>query len=189
MKINLILTIVLFLNTIHLCKAEKQDSTLIWISQANDLHKKGQYIDALKTYDKILKSNSNNGLNGLAWYGKYITLDKLEKYDEALKCCYKLTKLEPQKGTGWYITGLTLVKLNRYDEAFKAYAKTIELSADYAEAWYGKATVFAFQKDKKGVIENLQKAINLKSSLKIDAKKDEKFKDMWSDADFLRLVE
>jgi len=55
------------------------------------------------------------------WYNKGITLDNLEKYDEAIICYNEVIRLNPEYLDVWREKGDVLVKLGKYDKARKCF--------------------------------------------------------------------
>ncbi|MHB8280911.1 MAG: tetratricopeptide repeat protein, partial [Candidatus Humimicrobiaceae bacterium] len=55
-----------------------------WISKGLALHRLGKYDEAIKSFNKAIRINPENGR---AWISKGGVLDNLGKYDEAIKCC------------------------------------------------------------------------------------------------------
>ena len=64
----------------------------------------------------------------MAWTGKGIALNDLNKSDEAIKAYDKAIEISPQNPMAWYNKGAALDNLNKTDESKKAYDKAIEIN-------------------------------------------------------------
>jgi tetratricopeptide (TPR) repeat protein len=58
-----------------------------------------------------------------AWSNKGYVLDKLSKYDEAIKACEKAIESDQNFTLAWYNQGVALKSLGRTTEAEAAFAK------------------------------------------------------------------
>lgn len=67
--------------------------------------------------------------------------------------------------------------------------KALELSPNYPELIYNRACIYCLMGDKANAIVELEKAIKLNPSFKLNAKIDEDFKNLYNDADFKKLTE
>ena len=74
-------------------------------------------------YDEAIKIYSSFN----AWYNKGLALNKLGRYDEAIKAYDEAIRLDPNYAYPWYNRGRTLKLLGRTTEADAAFAKTREL--------------------------------------------------------------
>jgi len=165
----------------------KPDLAEAWYNKGAALGNLGRHGEALKAFDKAIELKPDYAE---AWDNKGVALSKLGRQEEgALAAHEKAIALKPDDAEAWTNKGAALANLGRYDEALKACDKAIELKPDYANAWYNKACAYSLMKDKSKALENLAKAISLDSKYKEKSKKDEDFKDLWGDPDFLKLVE
>jgi len=71
----------------------------------------------------------------------------------------------------------------------KRYRKIIEAKSDYASSWYNMVCFYSLLCKKEEAIKNLKRAIELDSSFKEKATKENDFKNLWEDEDFKKLVE
>jgi tetratricopeptide (TPR) repeat protein len=94
----------------------------------------------------------------------------------------------PLKYDDYMSRAIDLYYKRAYEVALIAYEKAIELKPDYADAWFNKACLYALKGDKQNALENLSKAIELDVKNKEMAKRDEDFKNLWDDEDFLKIV-
>ena len=95
-----------------------------WVRLGNRLAKLQSYADAVVCYNIGLKVNSNNIA---ALYGKGLVLNDLGKYDDAIGCYDRITRLDPAKSMNpLNAKGLALNNLGKYDNANRVYDKVIE---------------------------------------------------------------
>jgi Tfp pilus assembly protein PilF len=62
-----------------------------------------------------------------AWNNKGVVLDKLGKYDEAIKCYDKATEIDSKYLLAWTNKAKSLIALSRYPDAEQCYMKASEL--------------------------------------------------------------
>ena len=106
-----------------------------YFNRGLDYGYKGEYEEALKSYDKAIELNPDDAL---AWSNKGAALDNLGKHEEAIKSYDKAIKINPDNEIVWSNKGIALHKLGKYEEAVKPFDKALELEPDYVDAWYNK---------------------------------------------------
>ncbi|TRZ90245.1 MAG: tetratricopeptide repeat protein [Methanosarcinales archaeon] len=99
--------------------------------------------------------------NAQEWYNKGITLGKLGKYDEAIKCYDKAIEIDPEDLDTWNNKGVALFNLGKYDEAIECYDKSIEINPEHVLAWILKGLVLEYYKKYDEAIECYDKAIEI----------------------------
>jgi tetratricopeptide (TPR) repeat protein len=124
-----------------------------------NLFYKGQYEEALKTFDKVIELKPDDAD---AWSNKGAALGKLDQYEEALKAYDKAIELKPDDADAWYNKGVALGEFDQYEEALKAYDKAIELKPDDADAWSNKGAVLGELDQYEEALKAYDKAIELK---------------------------
>ena len=70
----------------------------------------------------------------MAWTGKGMALNALNKSDEAIKAYDKAIEIDPQKSEAWNNKGVALDNLNKPDEAIKAFENAIEINPQNSNA-------------------------------------------------------
>lgn len=90
-----------------------------------------RYNEALKTIDKILKDQPQNGLATL-WKG--VCLISTGKKQESIDVFKSLTTVEPNNSAGHYNLGIAFEYNKQYNEAIKSFEKTISLNFEFASA-------------------------------------------------------
>lgn len=163
----------------------KPDWSEAWNNKGIALYELKHYDKALKAYQKAIELKSNYAE---AWNNKGNTLLELEKFDEAIKDYEKAIELKPDNAEAWSNKGVAFGKLNRLEEALKAHDKSIELRPDCARCWYNRACIYSLKSDKENTLANLSKAIKLDAKYKENAKKDEDFKNLWTDSEFKKIT-
>jgi len=76
---------------------------------------------------QCLGNNRSNQNCAEIWHRKGLELQKLKRYNEALRCFDKATQLEPNNANYWYSKGILLKYLNRYEEASQCFDKATQL--------------------------------------------------------------
>jgi len=87
----------------------------------------GRYREAIVSFDKALKIDSNN-LKTL--YIKGVALYRLNKNMEAIKIYNKILEMTPKNYKVFHYKALALFKLDRHEEAIKIYDESLELSSE-----------------------------------------------------------
>jgi tetratricopeptide (TPR) repeat protein len=94
-----------------------------------------------------------------------ITLQKLERLDEAAACCRQAIALKPDFAEAHSNLGITLKNLGRLEEALASYRQAIALKPDFAEAHYNVGLILHMEGHVEAGIENLAKADDIDSNL------------------------
>ena len=79
--------------------------------------------------------------------------------------------------------------MGRYHEALQPLGKAIQLNPRFGGAFYNLAAAYAHLRDKGNVIKWLNKAILLDPALASEAQRDDDFKSLHSDPDFLAITQ
>lgn len=156
-----------------------------WLGKGIVLDKQEKYDEALIACEKTIELKPEEAFT---WNNKGVTLNNLERFEEALKPIEKALEIMPTYALAWVNKGKGLIKLKRYDESLEAHKKAVEIDSDIAVAWFNIACIYAIKKDKKNMLINLAKAVELDPKLKEEAKKDEDFKGYLEDKDFQKIT-
>jgi len=119
---------------------------------------KGEYEEALKKSEEMIKVEENNAF---AWVTKGIAMITLRKHEEALEAFSKSIELDPEDAPAWFGKGLALWVLDRPGEALEASSKSIELYPKNAYAWFSKGLVLSNLKRHEEALEAFSKSIEL----------------------------
>jgi tetratricopeptide (TPR) repeat protein len=94
-------------------------------------HRQGRFVDATKTYEKVLKKAPKElaALNLLA-----DALLNLGKNTRALKAASRAITLKPDMPGTWMVQGCAQRKLGKLDDAITSLETALELKPDYADA-------------------------------------------------------
>ena len=130
-----------------------------YLMLGNVEYKKANFTKAIEFYEKAIEIKPDFAL---AWNNKGVTLDDLNRLDEALKAYEKTIEIKPDDVKAWDNKGVTLGKLDRHDEALKSFEKTIEIKPDDAEAWDHKGVALAKLNKLDEALKAHEKAIEIK---------------------------
>ena len=89
------------------------------------------------------------------------TLDRQEKYEEAIAAYEKAIQLNPQYADAYYNLVNTLDEIEKYEEAMAAYQKAIQLNPQYASAYNNLGNTLDEIEKYEEAIAAYQKAIQL----------------------------
>ena len=90
-----------------------------------------------------------------------MSLDCLQRYEEAIECYEQAITLTPQFDSFWDSKGTTLQCLKRYDEANICYDEAIKLNSQNANVWKFKGIGLFEMKQYKEALESIYKSIEL----------------------------
>lgn len=156
-----------------------------YMKRGHDFYLKEDYEYALKAFNNAIELEPKNAK---AWLSKGVVLRRLERFEEALEDYEKAIEIRPDWALAWSNKCGSLIRLGNLEEALKVCEKAISLKDDFDGPWYNKACLYALKKDKKNALLSLSKAINLDSTNKEEAKKDEDFKELWDDKEFIKIT-
>jgi len=119
---------------------------------------KGEYEEALKKSEEMIKVEENNAF---AWVTKGIAMITLWKHEEALEAFSKSIELDPEDAHAWFGKGLALWVLDRPGEALEALSESIMLDPKNAYAWFSKGLVLSNLTRHEEALEASSKSIEL----------------------------
>ena len=106
-----------------------------WYNEGIDLHRSGNYKEAIQCYDRALKIDPKGA--GV-WNNKGVAFKNLGHYDEAVQCYDRALKIDPKYARAWLNKSVALGNLGCYDEAIQCYDRALEIDPKDADAWYSK---------------------------------------------------
>ena len=107
-------------------------------------------------------------------------LGALENYSEGIEAIDKAISQDPGRQDLWGMTAGGLAKLGKFDDALSAINKGMELAPNDPYNIYNRACIYCLMGDKANALADLEKAISLNQSLKLQAPRDEDFKKLIS---------
>jgi serine/threonine protein kinase/lipoprotein NlpI len=111
--------------------------------KAKDLHKSGQYLDAIRIYDSLLIQKPSDGnLHYLMGAAK----QKVGQEHEALKQFETAVQLDPKLDGAWEQIGYIKTQTENYPEAETAFQKALNLNPNSGGALAGLAQVYVMTK-------------------------------------------
>lgn len=147
-----------------------------------------RYGEALEALNKATELFCNLNLPNNALYVYTETqelLFKHNRYDEALEAFHKTLEILRRYYYYDYGTALCIQTVDLWaDEEFIV----ITMKPEFAGAWYEIACAYLLKGDKEVALASLAKAIELDAKYKENAKKDGRFKNLWEDEDFKKIV-
>jgi len=164
----------------------KPDYAVAYNNRGNAYIDQGKYSEAITDYNQALKLKPdyavayNNRGNAYINQGKYS--EAITDYNQALK-------LKPDFAVAYNNRGDAYIDQGKYSEAIADYNQALKLKPDdFAKAYYNKACVHSLKREVKEAIENLQRAIDLDSTLRDFAKTDSDFDNIRQDQQFRALM-
>ena len=157
-----------------------------FLSRGMNFYYREDYDSSLSVIEKGIESYSDDFD---LWVAKGVILDKLERYQEALKSADIAINLDLNQYTAWCNRGVFLHKLGQYDEALSAYDKSLALAPEDPNTFFNIACCYSLMDNKGKMLEYLEKAITKDQAYKEQAKEDTDFKEYLDDEEFKNLTE
>ena len=162
------------------------------LNKAYALIIEGKYKEALKVYDTI---TSKDQYNTEAWLRKGICLFYLgrkynsQEYHKQSDAIYdKVLKLEPQNKRALHMKGVAAYYLGNTQLANKYYDEVLAIDQNFGPSLYNKACNLSRLGNKAVALEFLQKAISSDKKYKQWANKDDAFKGLRNNPEFIKLT-
>ena len=127
-----------------------------WVKKGNLLREQGDYIGAIKAYDKAITLDPNSAI---PWNNRGLALVDLGRYDEAIDAYDQAIALGFNNTYLWTYKGRALVNLERYEDAIEAFDQAIAFDQNYIFTWYGKGDALASLGKYEEAIEAYDQAI------------------------------
>src|SRR3989440_370950 len=129
----------------RLVMTEPKDALGLNLNKGSVLLNLSLYEEALEAYEQAL-ANFNQTPPSLyspfilvsIWSGIGQTLDKLNRYEEALFAFNKALEIDPKNDTVWYHKGHTLLDQDQYADALAVFKETISIDSTKASSWCAK---------------------------------------------------
>lgn len=96
------------------------------------LQQAGQFADAIKAYDKVLKASPRHLA---ALVNKGVALRRAGRQKEAMACFWQALSFAPDSVEAWHNAGNTLLDLERFDEAEAALKAAMARAPEIADIW------------------------------------------------------
>lgn len=107
----------------HIRIEERDEKRAEWLDKAERLKKEGQYENAIKHWDLVIRANLDR--NGWVHYLKGCTLAELDRPEEAAECLEDALEIDPVFSQCALELGRVFHKLGRWAEARSAFKKVI----------------------------------------------------------------
>jgi tetratricopeptide (TPR) repeat protein len=127
--------------------------------------------------------------SAVAWLNRGLSLQVLERYEDAVASFDKVIELDSQSHKAWNYKGYMLVQLEKDQEALECFDNALEIKPDFAAAFYNKASCYALQAEVKLAAQNLQQAIDLNPRYREEVKSDPDFEGLVDNDRFWDLME
>lgn len=160
-------------------------NTAIMFFKSFILAEYGKNEESLAIAEKLIQLQPDSAVNHV---GKGQVLYELQRYNEALEAFNKAISLEPKRYDLYGMKASVLSKQQKFDEAVSAMDKGIEVNPGYAANFYNRACFYCLKGDKKLALTDLAKAISMNPRFRQSAVKDEDFKTLYEDEEFISLT-
>ncbi|NEO97416.1 MAG: tetratricopeptide repeat protein [Symploca sp. SIO2E9] len=113
-----------------------QDKTLVSDDDGStELKSKDVLLKSLESYDKVIKLDPNDAK---AWAERGVSLQLIERYEEAIVSYNKAIELDPNYALAWACRGFSLESLKCYEDALDSYNKVVKLGFNNDWVWVNR---------------------------------------------------
>ena len=119
----------------------KPNLYMAWNNYANLLADLGKHDECIKLMDQAVKSVKSDKEIAVCLDWKGVSLGRLEKYEESLKCFQEANSLDPTNALPLNNIAHALQHLDRADEALEIINKVLEMDKTKALYWETKGEV------------------------------------------------
>lgn len=165
----------------------ESDSTKQMIQKAQDLLKQGNTEEASKIYVNIIGSQPDNKEAVQGWLFANMKRAPSGKED-AIKLLEELGKSYPDNSAIVFFKAFIEAEYGHNDEALASINKAFEIEPGQAVNFYNRACIYCLKGEKANSFADLRKAISVNPGFKANARKDEDFKSLYNDEDFIMLT-
>ncbi len=110
------------------------------VEHAHDLYERGRWEEAICELRRAIEINPTIG----AWYFNLgITLDMMERHDEALAAYRKALSLEPEDLETLNAAGTDCVRIGRYKQAIRFFERAQQLDAGFEPCYCNRITAYS----------------------------------------------
>jgi tetratricopeptide (TPR) repeat protein len=138
--------------------------TLYYMEKGNDSFAKGDYFEAIRQYDVVLKDPTYSYM----WYNKGIALSKLRRHYESIQSYDNALHINPNYANTWFSRGVALDELDRHIEAIQCYNIALQIYPNFALAWNNKAKSLVHLGNYYEAIQCADRALELDPNLVIE---------------------
>ena len=110
-------------------------SNEIWLDLGISYNNLGRYNDAIKCFERIVRTDLRNPEVYFNWA---LSLDHLEDFLKAIELYERVIKIKPGHARAWLNKGTILAKLEQYAKAIDCYDEVIKIEPDNKLAWQNK---------------------------------------------------
>lgn len=129
------------------------------------------YAEALKDYELLIKSSTNNDTRRILLPRRAVAQEALGKTDEALDSLQELKKLEPKNDSAYMKKAELFEKHARFAEAIKEYTEVLKVFPDQTDALTGRGKAFYKLGNVDSALKDLSAAIRMEPRLAYEAYK------------------
>ncbi len=135
-----------------------EDLSLVYIKLGDESFKKGEYANAIASYDRVLEVNRSDAdlyyKRGLAHY-------QIGDYEGAIADYSQAIQINIHDAKSYNKRGLTLYQIGRLEEAINDYSQAIRINPNLAVAYKNRAEARSHLGDNQGAIEDYTQAIKI----------------------------
>lgn len=126
------------------------------IKKGNKHVRRGEYADAEKIFDRLVKSHPQNSEAKLSLAFVYL---KQRRIRDAYNLSYAVAKAEPENSYAFAVLGATLLSAGRFPEARTIFTNALWLDRKEALAWAGHGMIDFYENRIQDSLNNLNEAV------------------------------
>ncbi|WP_414572723.1 tetratricopeptide repeat protein [Nostoc sp. CCY 9925] len=135
-----------------------EDLNLLYIQLGDECFKKGEYTNAIASYNQILEVNNSDAD---LYYKRGLALYQIGDYEQAIADYSQAIQINMNDAKSYNKRGLSLYQIGRLQEAINDYTQAIRINPNLAVAYKNRAEARSHLGDNQGAIEDYTQAIKI----------------------------
>ena len=150
----------------HLAVDLPNDSLDRLLFKALDAHSKQDYNQALRYYNKILKTSQDDTVRSIISNHRGMVYFVLSNYDKAIQDFTMAIQTNSKNFRAYNNRALAYRMMKKYDRALEDFERSIELDATQIDAYFGRAQLFFELEDFPKALSDCNHVLNIQPDYK-----------------------
>jgi tetratricopeptide (TPR) repeat protein len=158
----------------------------VYYNRANLFLDNGSPERAIQDYNMALQINSRMAV---AYFERGKAYTNIREIGKAIDSFGKAIEINPKHYEAYYNRGILHAMTGNLSDAIMDCDRAISLAPQSGAAYFMRAMAYGLKKDKKNALRDLEQALKLDPGLMPVSRRNEAFKDWWSDPEYKRIFE